>query len=92
MPLQMKLYGPWFKYGLRRSMVGLLPEPVLWRRNPEGHPGWAFYKRRLFQAGDELGYFPRGDERFAPGLDKWIDRGALSERARDVGFNMRLSQ
>jgi len=45
MPLEAKLAKHWYKPVLRNSMAGILPEPVRWRRNIDGHPGWQFYER-----------------------------------------------
>jgi asparagine synthase (glutamine-hydrolysing) len=90
MPLQMKLCAPWYKYGLRRSMVGILPDEVLWRRAIGGNPGWAFYKR-LIEAGEKSGYSLPTAVPLAPGLDRWVDSDVLMARARNTNYTARSS-
>lgn len=45
MPLQAKLFADWYKLLLRKSMAGILPEPVRWRRDVGMHPGREYYER-----------------------------------------------
>jgi asparagine synthase (glutamine-hydrolysing) len=45
MPLEGKIFAPWYKYLLRKGASGMLPDSVRWRREIGGHPGWAFYER-----------------------------------------------
>jgi asparagine synthase (glutamine-hydrolysing) len=47
MPLEMKLAAPRYKFLLRKSMNGILPEAVRWRRAIAGHPGWTFFERHI---------------------------------------------
>jgi asparagine synthase (glutamine-hydrolysing) len=78
MPLEAKLYAPQYKFLLRRSMEGILPEPVRWRQNVAGHPGWTFYRRLLSRAKDKL----PGWQGYPRALEPWVDEKALDELRR----------
>lgn len=76
MPVEAKLLSGWYKHIVRKSMVGILPEKVRWRRDLGKHPGWKFHEQ-----------FIREMERSAPSvwnceglthaLGKWIDTEKL---------------
>lgn len=78
MPIDAKLCAPWYKHTLRKSMDGILPEAVRWRRDIGGHPGSAFYQQLI-----------SGLARHAPEiwnldylgstLSRWIDGSPLNE-------------
>jgi asparagine synthetase B (glutamine-hydrolysing) len=78
MPLEAKLFAPWYKAVLRRSMEGILPEPVRWREEIAGHPGWTFYRRLLSRANDNL----PGWQGYPGALGPWVDKKALDELRR----------
>jgi asparagine synthase (glutamine-hydrolysing) len=79
MPLEAKLYGPWYKLLLRNSMQGILPERVRWRRRIEGHPGWKFYELFIAEMAQNAGEIL--DPKQVNGmLARWIDPASL-ERA-----------
>ncbi|MGE0876536.1 MAG: asparagine synthase-related protein [Burkholderiales bacterium] len=81
MPLEAKLYGPWYKLLLRTSMAGILPEPVRWRRKIEGHPGWQFHEQLVAAAARHARdvWDPAG---VAAALARWVDPGALQRAWR----------
>jgi asparagine synthase (glutamine-hydrolysing) len=76
MPLEAKLLAPWYKSVLRQSMRGILPEPVRWRRDIGGHPGWTFYSRLLGRA-NEVWPDWAGAGRHSTVLKPWVDEKAL---------------
>lgn len=47
LPSAAKQFEPWYKLVLRKSMAGVLPEEVRWRRNVAGHPGWIFHRELI---------------------------------------------
>ena len=42
MPVEAKLSAPWYKHQLRKSMLGILPEDVRWRKDMGGIPDGSF--------------------------------------------------
>ena len=76
MPVQAKLYAPWYKLLLRQSMAGILPEEVRWRRDIGGHPGWKFYEAmiaRMPQCAPAMWNRSWVEGR----LDRWVDAAGL---------------
>jgi asparagine synthase (glutamine-hydrolysing) len=95
MPLEAKLYGPWYKKLLRTSMAGILPESVRWRQRIEGHPGWKFHEELIA----EMARKSRDvwDLRQANAtLARWVDPAGLERAWRKydrraeypIGFNL----
>jgi asparagine synthase (glutamine-hydrolysing) len=81
MPLEAKLYGPWYKLLLRNSMAGIIPESVRWRRRIEGHPGWEFHEKFIA----EMARNARDVwdlKRFNEVLPRWVDPGSLGRAWR----------
>ena len=76
MPLEAKLLAPWYKSVLRQSMQGILSEPVLWRQDIGGHPGWTFYSRLLSRA-NEVAPDWACPGRYSTVLKPWVDEKAL---------------
>ena len=95
MPLEAKLSVPWYKYLLRVSMAGILPEGVRWRSNIGGHPGWTFFEQLVSETARSA---PEIWSRSSLGgkLKPWIDTLKLSrewseyERSGNycAGFNI----
>jgi asparagine synthase (glutamine-hydrolysing) len=84
MPLEAKLYGPWYKLLLRKSMQGIIPERVRWRRKIEGHPGWRFYQQfiaEMAQNPGEIWDMKHVNEMLA----QWIDPARLERAWRKYG-------
>ena len=72
MPIEAKLFAPWYKHVLRKSMAGFIPEDVQWRRNIAGHPGWKFYEQlilNIFQRTPKIW----NDDIFGNILKRWVD-------------------
>jgi asparagine synthase (glutamine-hydrolysing) len=95
MPIEAKLFAPWYKHGLRKSMEGILPEDVRWRRDIGGHPGWKFHEQligEMAQGAPNMWSLPH----IAGTLSKWVDTtnlarawGAYEVSADyDTGFNL----
>jgi len=73
MPVEAKLFSPWYKHVLRQSMEGILPEAVCWRREIGGHPGWKFHQQfihKMAQIAPDIW----NREHIISTLDGWIDR------------------
>lgn len=95
MPIEAKLFAPWYKHALRKSMEGVLPEGVRWRRDIGGHPGWKFHEQLI-------GEMARGTPNIwslphiASTLNKWVDAKSLARTWREyeisaeyeTGFNL----
>ncbi len=84
MPLEGKLYLSWYKLLLRKSMAGILPESVRWRRRIEGHPGWDCYERFIAEMARGAG------DLWNPGridrdLARWTDSARVGEAWRKYG-------
>jgi asparagine synthase (glutamine-hydrolysing) len=77
MPVEAKLFTPWYKHVLRKSMDGVLPEEVRWRRDIGGHPGWKFYEQLILST---VHHAPEiwNLERSGSTLKRWIDSASLS--------------
>jgi asparagine synthetase B (glutamine-hydrolysing) len=76
MPLEAKLFTSWYKHLLRKSMAGVLPEEVRWRRDVGQHPGWKFYERfasKAVQSTPEIW----SSLHFRNTMDRWIDGQGL---------------
>lgn len=76
MPIEAKLSVPWYKHVLRKSMDGILPENVRWRRD-RGHPGWKFHEQlvcELAQGVPSMWNLPH----IASTLNKWVDAARLA--------------
>lgn len=95
MPIEAKLFSPWYKHVLRKSMEGVLPEDVRWRRDIGGHPGWKFHEQlicEMAQSAPNLLSVPH----IASTLNKWIDTASLARSwgeyeisaDYDTGFNL----
>ncbi len=95
MPVEAKLSAPWYKNVLRKSMDGVLPEGVRWRRDIGGHPGWKFHEqfiREMAQSAPDI-WSPT---RIASTLSNWIDATSLVRVSREykisadygTGFNV----
>jgi asparagine synthase (glutamine-hydrolysing) len=95
MPIENKLFAHWYKPLMRKSMAGVLPEEVRWRRKVRTHPGWKFHEQFMTKAiagATDIWNFPR----IASTLGNWIDPPSLS-RARmqyemktdyETGYNL----
>jgi len=81
MPLEAKLFGPWYKLLLRKSMVGILPESVRWRRKIEGHPGWHFHEQLVAESVRSARSL-WGREQVADVLARWVDVPTLERTWR----------
>ena len=71
MPLAAKLSAPWYKYLARKSMAGVLPETVRWRREIGVNPMWKFHERfisALAQGFPEIWNPPR----LSASLSPWV--------------------
>ena len=95
MPLEAKLSTLWYKYTLRGSMEGILPDGVRWRRNRMGHPGPAFFQSFISEVActmPRVWSLPDLTETMA----RWIDSSRLGCAWKDyhrngvfaVGFNL----
>lgn len=100
MPVEAKLFAPWYKFVLRKSMADILPEDVRWRRDiggqpGGGHPGWKFYERlisEIVQSAPEIWNFAHLDAK----LSRWVSTASLGrmlgeydQRAeRALGFKL----
>ena len=76
MPIEAKLFPPWYKHTLRKSMEGVLPEDVRWRRDVAGHPGWKFHEQlicEMAQGAPTIWSLPH----IASTLSKWVDATRL---------------
>jgi asparagine synthase (glutamine-hydrolysing) len=81
MPLEAKFSSPWYKYLLRRSMAGVLPDEVRWRRDVGAHPRWSFvdnFVSEMTRCADEIWSESFLDAR----LRRWIDSAALLVQLR----------
>ncbi len=95
MPVEAKLFTPWYKHLLRKSMDGILPEQVRWRRDIGGHPGWKFYEQLI---SDMVRHAPEiwHPERLGSTLKQWFDASSLEREWRryaqnvnyEIGFNL----
>lgn len=76
MPIEAKLSVPWYKYVLRKSMEGVLPEDVRWRSDIGGHPGWKFYEQFITEMERTT---PQiwNRSRLCDILNRWIDASNL---------------
>jgi asparagine synthase (glutamine-hydrolysing) len=81
MPLEAKLYGPWYKLLLRNSMAGILPERVRWRRRIEGHPGWKFHEQFVTEVAQNAGEV-WDQKHVAEALARWVDPSMLDRAWR----------
>lgn len=90
MPVEAKLFAPWYKHTLRRCMQGMLPEPVRWRRTLGGNPGWKFYEG---VSNEMLGAFANTEDlsRLYERLDKWVDADALKTASCSGSFESRFT-
>lgn len=97
MPIEAKLFAPWYKVLLRTSMSEILPAEVRWRRDIGSHPGAIFYERMC------LYLAKNATEMWHPRLLKetlhgWVDTVALDRANQEynrtadyvTGFNMFL--
>jgi hypothetical protein len=78
MPIEAKFSSPWYKYLLRRSMAGVLPDQVRWRRDVSAHPRWSFvdnFVSEMTRCADEIWSESFLDAR----LTRWIDPAALRD-------------
>lgn len=73
MPVEAKLFAPWHKHVLRKSMEGILPEPVRWRCDTGGNPGWKFHEQ-FIQKMAQVSPDVWNSEHIISTLDGWIDR------------------
>lgn len=78
MPVKAKLFASWYKHILRRSMDGVLPEKVRWRREIAGHPGWKFYEQFILHMVN-CAHETWSLERLEDILKKWIDGTTFSQ-------------
>lgn len=95
MPLEAKLYGPWYKLVLRKGMAGMIPESVRWRREIWGHPGWKFNERFIAEMARNARdvWDPK---RVEETLARWVDPARLRRAWRnfekhadpDAGVNL----
>ena len=90
MPVKVKLFSTWYKHVLRKSMDGILPEAVRWRRDIGGHPGRMFYSQLI---SDMAHHAPDiwNLERSASILEKWVDRSSLDQEWRSYAQNADFS-
>jgi asparagine synthase (glutamine-hydrolysing) len=95
MPLEAKLCAPWYKFLLRKSMAGILPENVRWRRRSEGHPSDVFHDafiEKLARGGEGI-WNPNNVNDV---LARWVDPSSLRRAQRkydrdhdsEVGYNL----
>jgi len=76
LPREAKLCNGWYKELLRRSMAGVLPEDVRWRRDVTMHPGGQF--RSHFAAALAANAPHVWNRRLVEDrMDQWIDRVQL---------------
>ncbi len=95
MPVEFKICTSWYKYVLRKSMDGVLPAKVRWRRNRGGHPGWKFYEQLVAIMLHDVSEI-RNLEHIGGTLEKWVNGSSLKQEwykyARsadfDTGFNL----
>ncbi len=95
MPIEAKLFAGWYKHVLRKSMKGVLPEAVRWRRDIGGHPGWKFYEQLIGEMAQSASAI-WSMAHIASTLSKWVDntnliraRGAYEASAHyESGFNL----
>ena len=82
MPVEAKLSASWYKPLLRRSMRGILPDEVRWRREVGWHPGGDFQRRLIEQM--EAGA-PRfwNRQTLERKLGRWIDPTLLQAAWND---------
>lgn len=76
LPVKAKLSAPWYKHVLRKSMDGVIPENVRWRRDIGGHPGWKFHEqfiREMAQSAPAIW----SSQHIASTLGKWVDAANL---------------
>lgn len=78
MPVEAKLFAPWYKHVMRKSMEGLLPDALRWRCNIGGHPGWKFYERLMCKMAQN---YPDiwNNELIISTLETWIDRSKFDQ-------------
>jgi asparagine synthase (glutamine-hydrolysing) len=81
MPLEAKFSSPWYKNLLRRSMIGVLPDEVRWRKDVGAHPRWSFednFVSEMTRCAEEI-----WSESFLDAkLSRWIDSAALLVQLR----------
>jgi asparagine synthase (glutamine-hydrolysing) len=78
MPLEAKLFAPCYKFVLRQSMQGIMPESVRWRHDLGGHPGWKFTEQfieRTMIRLPEIWNFSRVKN----ALSRWVDSRSLQK-------------
>jgi asparagine synthase (glutamine-hydrolysing) len=76
MPLQARLFGPWYKQLLRDAFAGILPEPVRWQRGLGGHPGGEFHSGFIARmAGNKRDCWNL--QRIEKTLAPWVDSATL---------------
>ena len=82
MPRSAKVCNGWYKLLARRSLAGILPEEVRWRRDVTMHPGGEFRRHFAEQlARDAPGVWNLhtiGDR-----MDRWVDRESLDHAWRE---------
>jgi asparagine synthase (glutamine-hydrolysing) len=83
MPIEAKLFAQWYKYLLRKSMEGVLPEGVRWRRNILGHPGWWFRAALMKNLRDTALYRNAN----LKNIDGWVDLRAFEKKKRGAYEN-----
>jgi asparagine synthase (glutamine-hydrolysing) len=95
MPMEAKLFSYWYKHQIRKSMAGLLPAAVCWRRDVGHHPGWKFYERlvsRTMQSTPDICKAVRLDKT----IGRWLDLSSLDreierfKRGSDYNSGYRL--
>lgn len=95
MPIEAKLFAPWYKHVLRKSMGDVLPEDVRWRRDIGGHPGWKFHEQFICEIAQGAPYIWNLPH-IASILKKWVDTTSLIRAwgeyeisaDYDTGFNL----
>lgn len=95
MPVEAKLFAGWYKHVARKSMLGILPERVRWRRTMGKHPGWKFHEQligEIARTAPDVWNFPH----HASILNRWIDPSrlanarAMHDRSADYGTGFNL--
>jgi asparagine synthase (glutamine-hydrolysing) len=95
LPAEAKLAAPWYKHLLRQSMGGILPEPVRWRADIGGHPGWRSFDSFAQEAATSHSQFWQASGQFAS-IQRWIDPNSFQAGHRffqetgehQMGFNL----